>query len=232
MAALDSPHRFAVTHALLPGALFASLLTLVALTDVDARLAARFFYDAQAARWMGSGSWWANQLVHTGGRDLVRAIAAAALLALGASWLCRWARPWRRGAAYVALSIALSTGIVGALKMTTNVDCPWDLREYGGERPSVGLFAHRPDELPRGRCFPGAHSSSGFALMCFYFLLRDRRPRAAIMALAAAAATGSLFAFAQEARGAHFLSHDLASAAIVWFVLLLLYLLMLRASSA
>lgn len=224
--------RFIVTHALVPGALFACALALIVLTGADMQLAGRFFFDATSGRWVGAGSWWANELVHAGGRNLVRAIAAGALLVLGASWLWRRARPWRRGAAYVFVSIALATGIVGTLKHTTNVDCPWDLEEYGGTRPHVGIFADRPNELPRARCFPGAHSSSGFALMCFYFLLRDRRPRAARAALAGGAATGVLFAIAQEARGAHFVSHDLTSAAIVWFVLLALYLLMLRPSTA
>ena len=41
--------------------------------------------------------------------------------------------------------------------------------------------------------------------------------------LAAAIAVGITFSIGQEARGAHFLSHDLTSAAIVWFVQLGLY---------
>ena len=41
--------------------------------------------------------------------------------------------------------------------------------------------------------------------------------------LAIALAVGIAFSIGQEARGAHFLSHDLASAAIVWFVQLALY---------
>jgi membrane-associated PAP2 superfamily phosphatase len=36
-----------------------------------------------------------------------------------------------------------------------------------------------------------------------------------------------VFSLGQQARGAHFLSHDLASAALVWWVLLALYVRML-----
>jgi membrane-associated PAP2 superfamily phosphatase len=43
---------------------------------------------------------------------------------------------------------------------------------------------------------------------------------------------GVLFSFAQEARGAHFLSHDLASAALVWAIQLGLYAVMYRRSAA
>jgi membrane-associated PAP2 superfamily phosphatase len=59
--------------------------------------------------------------------------------------------------------------------------------------------------------------------VCFYFLLRDRSRRVARWALASAIAIGVAFSIGQEARGAHFLSHDLTSAAIVWFVQLALY---------
>jgi hypothetical protein len=44
-------------------------------------------------------------------------------------------------------------------------------------------------------------------------------PRRARLALAGGAGVGLLFAFGQEARGAHFISHDLASAFIVWITL-------------
>ena len=59
--------------------------------------------------------------------------------------------------------------------------------------------------------------------MCFYFLWRGRRPRAARGALLAAVLIGTLFSIGQQARGAHFVSHDLAGAALVWFVQLALY---------
>ncbi|HEY6125022.1 MAG TPA: phosphatase PAP2 family protein, partial [Steroidobacteraceae bacterium] len=77
--------------------------------------------------------------------------------------------------------------------------------------------------LARAQCFPGAHASSGYALFAFYFVFRDRSRRVARWLLAAAIAVGVAFSIGQEARGAHFLSHDLASAAIVWFVQLALY---------
>jgi membrane-associated PAP2 superfamily phosphatase len=61
-----------------------------------------------------------------------------------------------------------------------------------------------------------------------YFLLRDRSRRQAALALLGAILVGVIFSLGQQARGAHFLSHDLASAVIVWFVQLVLYARMLR----
>jgi membrane-associated PAP2 superfamily phosphatase len=132
-------------------------------------------------------------------------------------------RAWRQSAGFVVLSMLLATLIVGGLKAVTNVDCPWDLAGFGGHNPYVMLFADRPDALKRAQCFPGAHASSGFALVCFYFVFRDRSRRAARWMLCAALAVGIAFSIGQEARGAHFLSHDFTSAGIVWFVQLGLY---------
>jgi membrane-associated PAP2 superfamily phosphatase len=166
-------------------------------------------------------------LLHTGGRWFVRVIALAALLTWIGSFRGRRFSKLRRGAAFAFLALVLSTALVGSMKAVTNVDCPWDLTGFGGDRPYVELFADRPDALPHAKCFPGAHSSSGFALIFGYFLLRDSSRRRARWALAGGFLVGVLFALGQEARGAHFLSHDLTSAGIVWFVQVLLYRAML-----
>jgi membrane-associated PAP2 superfamily phosphatase len=209
--------RFWLTHAVLPGVAFLVLMGLIATFHLDTRIANTLFFDSASATWIGAHTRWAEVWIHAGGRDLVRAVALGALLIL-------FSRRHRRVATFVLLAIGLSTGLAGLLKHLTNVDCPWSLAGFGGDRPYVALFGDRPQGLPPAACFPGAHSSSGFALLCFYFLLRDRLRRAARVALAAGLALGVLFAFGQEARGAHFLSHDLTSAVLVWYVQLGLYL--------
>ncbi|MCU0760167.1 MAG: phosphatase PAP2 family protein [Steroidobacteraceae bacterium] len=150
-------------------------------------------------------------------------MALSALLAFGASFVGARRHHWRRPAGFVLACLLAATATVGALKQVTNVDCPWDLEGFGGTRPFVHVFADRPDALPHAACFPGAHSSSGFALLAFYFLLRQRRPAAARAAFVGALAVGATFSFAQQAPGAHFLSHDLWSAFIAWFTCLGLY---------
>jgi membrane-associated PAP2 superfamily phosphatase len=211
-----------------PGVCLVAAFALLELGQFDQPIANVLFYSTDRG-WLGAGSgdWWAHDLIHSAGRWLVRCAAVVALAAWALSFKVARLAPWRRETLYVFLAIVASTALVGILKTMTNVDCPWDLIGFGGDRPYVALFADRPDYLPRAQCFPGAHSSSGFALMSLYFALRGRCRRAARWALAFGMGAGIAFSIGQQARGAHFLTHDLASAALVWWVLLLLYTWML-----
>jgi membrane-associated PAP2 superfamily phosphatase len=204
---------------------FALAFAILEIFSLDRVIAREWYYNVHTSRWLGAGSgqWWARGLLHTGGRWMVRGVAACALVLWAMSFGVEYLRRWRQSAGFVLLSMLSATLIVGALKGVTNVDCPWDLSGFGGDSPYVALFADRPDVLAHAQCFPGAHASSGFALMCFYFVFRDRSRAVARGMLWAGLAVGITFSIGQEARGAHFLSHDLASAAIVWFVQLGLY---------
>ena len=94
---------------------------------------------------------------------------------------------------------------------------------YGGYAPFERLFERMPAHAAGGSCFPGGHASGGFALMAFYFGLRDVQARYARLALAVALALGMVMGWAQMMRGAHFLSHNIWSAWIVWTFMALMY---------
>jgi membrane-associated PAP2 superfamily phosphatase len=225
-----SGNNFWNLHGWVPLVLFVPLFGAIEWTGLDRMLAHALFYDSALDRWIGEGpgEWWAHGLIHDGGRWLARTVAGSALALWIASFVSVRMRRWRRTAGFVFLAMATSILVVGGLKAVTNVDCPWNLVEFGGDRPYVGLFAPRPHDLPHAQCFPGAHSSSGFALVCLYFVFRDRSRPLAIAALMASALLWAVFALGQEARGAHFFSHDLAGVALVWFVQLWLYVKLLR----
>ena len=219
--------RFWLWHGVVPGVAFGALAYAIGRWDLDMRIARSWAYVAGEG-WIGAGRWWSNSLIHSGGHALVWLVVLIAIATFMASFVSARHRSHRRGSLYIVLGIALTTGVVGLLKSQSNIDCPWSLQDSGGTKPYVAIFGDRPDGLASAACFPGAHSSSGFALMGLYFLLRDRKRRTAGWALAGAILTGCVFAFGQEARGAHFFSHDLTSAAIAWCVLLALYVAMLR----
>lgn len=213
-----------------PGLIFLVLAGVLAFTRVDVDIARTLYYDAAQHRWIGAGNWWINELIHTGGRWLLRAVIVAAIVLW--AWTTRRPalRPLRRPTGYFVVASILSVGIVGLLKTVTNVHCPWDLSEFGGLQPYLHLFDPRPSALRAGHCFPAAHASSGYALLALYFVLIEVRPRIARMALALGIAAGLLFGIAQQSRGAHFMSHDLWSAFLVWLVCLTVYTCGFRAS--
>jgi membrane-associated PAP2 superfamily phosphatase len=220
--------RFWLAHAVLPALAFLVLLVAFQQLPIDTYIARHWAYDATVNRWVGHGRWWADDLLHTDGRDAILLVIAGLLITLGAGTFSSRLRAARVTAIYLLATIVLAWGLVGLLKHVTNVPCPWSLLGFGGERPHVGLFSPRPAGFGPAACFPGAHSASGFALFAFYFAFRDSRPRYARNLLAVAAFVGLLFAFGQEARGAHFLSHDVCSAFLAWFVALGTYLVWRR----
>lgn len=187
------------------------------LTAWDHRVSA-YFYDGLQARWTYGQSYWADTLLYHAGKRLIAAVALSSLTAWAASFVWPQLCDWRRPASYLLLCMALSTGLVSLGKRSTGIDCPRDLAAYGGPRAEVGWFEARPVHQPAGRCFPGGHSSGGFSLLALYFLLIERRPRAARMALTGTLLLGGGFALAQWARGSHAPSHDLASATLAWTV--------------
>jgi membrane-associated PAP2 superfamily phosphatase len=216
-------------HLRIPLAVFLVLASVFATTHTDLAIARALYFDPGTMSWVGAHNWWVNVFIHTGGRWAVRVIIAAGLTLLVVTWIKDDLRELRRPAAYFVVATVLSVGIVGLLKILTNVDCPWDVRDFGGRFPYVELFADRPDGLRRAQCFPAAHASSGYALVALYFAFRERHAQLARLGLGVAIATGLLFGVAQQARGAHFASHDLWSAFLVWLTSLSVYAFAFRA---
>ena len=230
---LPDDKGFILTHAVVP-AVFLLAFTLLAQFSLFDLWVGDIFFDVQSKHWLFAESWWANKFIHTGGRNLIALVFLSAVIV----WLLSWTRRWhsiakyRYSALYIALVILISTSLVGLGKQLTNVDCPWSLERYSGDLPYVHLFSDKPDNLPRGDCFPGGHSSAGFSMFAWYFVLRDRHRRLARLAFFGAALLGSAYALVQWGRGAHFPSHDIWSATIAWYVALAGYGLLRRRRQA
>jgi membrane-associated PAP2 superfamily phosphatase len=219
--------RFWLYHALVPLLFFILLALLFELSDLDLAISDRF-YDFQTGKWPARDSWWAEQLIHRGGRKLILLVAIGALAAWGISFLQEKLRPWRRAALYLALAIGLGTGLVALGKATINRHCPWDYDRYGGPVPYSRLFGPSPPGCKEGNCFPAGHASGGFSLMSGYFIFYSHNRRRALGGLLLGLWLGALFGFAQVARGAHFVSHNLWTAAVCWFSGLMLYTALFR----
>lgn len=217
-------HAFLLTHLWLPLLVVAALLCMLALTDGDAWLADRL-YALQGHGWTLRKAFLTETVMHRFGRD----VSAVAWLAVLVLWIVSTShsrlRRWRAHLGYLAIATLLASLLVAWVKSWSNMDCPWDLIRYGGERPFIGLLEIRPVGLSRGACFPAGHASAGYAWVALYFGLRASRAEWRWAGLCIGLGLGMAFGVTQQLRGAHFLSHDIWTAAICWFTALGVYLL-------
>jgi membrane-associated PAP2 superfamily phosphatase len=204
-------------HLAMPLVLCALALASISLFALDWRIA-HALYAWEGYRWILKHAFVTETLLHRLGHDL----SLAAWLGVLLVWLTALRRDalagWRRPLGYLLLSVLLSTLLVAALKSATGMDCPWDIDGLGGARPYLGLFDPRPTGLPDAACFPAGHASGGYAWMALYFFFRMTRPALRLYGLSIGATVGAVFGVAQQLRGAHFLSHDLWTAALCWAV--------------
>ncbi|UVE18629.1 phosphatase PAP2 family protein [Pseudomonas sp. LS44] len=205
-----------------------SLIVLLLIADptrLDFTIA-HLFYSSDSG-FIGRHDTFLEAVLHDRAKQAVILIGVLAIAGLLASVVFRGGAHLRRPLGYLVLAMGLSTAIVTPLKALTAVQCPWDLRDFGGQETYSALLAERPATLHPGRCWPGGHASSGFAFFSLFFLLRDRRPRLARVALLGALILGGVFSLARMLQGAHFLSHNLWTALFDWLICLGAYRLVL-----
>ena len=207
--------RFVLRHLWLPLLCVLWILLLIAAGGVDIALADRI-YAWEGQHWALRQAFSTEILVHKAGRNL-SLLAWFTVLALCLYSLSRDAwRDRRRPLAYLLVSTVVATALVAWIKHWSNMDCPWDLVRYGGDRPFIGLFGLRPVGLQRGACFPAGHASGGYAWVALYYFFLAIRPGWRWLGLVTGLSAGLLFGISQQLRGAHFVSHDICTLGICW----------------
>jgi membrane-associated PAP2 superfamily phosphatase len=201
-----------------PAWLAAGLSTLVLLECGGNRWIADRLFALGGGHWSLRDHFITRQLIHVGGRWLSLALWLTALVA----WMIslrdtRHAR-LRRPLFYLLASTSLATGLIGGIKAMSHMDCPWDMAAYGGMRPYYGLFNPRPEALQASGCFPAGHAGAGYAWVALYYFFDAVAPRLRETGLAAGLSMGAVFGIAQQLRGAHFASHDVAALLLCWTV--------------
>jgi len=170
--------------------------------------------------WDGAGwlvpkdSGWPHQLAYTGPKVLLYGFAlwliwALALPGRSPAWM------GRRRSAYLLASMALTALVCTQLREVTHMATPRDLGLYGGAWEHLLLFEAKPAGYP-SHAFPAGHASGGFSLFCLAFAWPS--PRARRLGLAAGLIVGGWMGLYQIARGEHFLSHTLVTAALAWLI--------------
>lgn len=199
-------------HLLLP--LLAVLLgLLLEYTDLDLRLEA-LFYNGQS--WPWREHWLTQGVLHEGGRFFMNLIGLGLLVAIVASFATSRLGSYRKVLVCLFFAMAVGPLVVGYFKSVSHIYSPWDLAYFGGGQEYVKLFDEVPRGAPVGHAFPAGHASGGFAVTVTYFALAITYPRWRFWGLGIGLVLGFLFGFAQQMRGAHFLSHDLFALAVCW----------------
>lgn len=208
--------HFWTTHGVLPLLLFVLAVVTIEATGLDLRVA-DLLYRLQGEAWSLQNSYLLSGLLHDQAKGLVKLLALVLFVLALLSLRLERLRPYRRALWYLALVMPLSGLLVGIGKELTHVDCPWSLARYGGDYPYIGLFGSHPGDYRFGKCFPAAHAAAGYAFLGLYFFLLQVRPAWRWYGLLAGIVLGLVFGITQQVRGAHFVSHDLWTAAICWF---------------
>jgi membrane-associated PAP2 superfamily phosphatase len=197
-----------------------AVLAVFNVTDLDRALTRQFFDSAQQS-FPWTDNWWLKKALHDYART-ASAICAVTVLGLTTvAWFgprgLSWLRARRHELAFVALASLGSSLLVGVLKHFSAHACPWALTEFGGTNVYAHLFGAVQSAPGMQGCFPAAHPLSGYAWLCVAFVLYPRfGAKVAWSWWATAFALGTVFGIVQIMRGAHFLSHVLWTAWLVW----------------
>jgi membrane-associated PAP2 superfamily phosphatase len=185
-----------------------------------------FFFNFQTGRWWVDASAPGPRLFfYVGPKALLILIGLGVIILLISPERVRCAigAGGRRKELGVVLGVlAIGPALISGLKATTNVFCPAEIIRYGGEVPYARVFDCYPEgQKParRGRCFPAGHASGGFALFALAGLGRTRRGQRLGFAIGLVA--GGWMGGYQIMKGAHYLSHTLVTAMLIWILFLL-----------
>ena len=186
-------------------------------TDLDRRLAHTLF-DAELGLFPLRHNWFLEAVMHKTAKQVTYVLVAASLWLCWQGWKGRlsWLPP--RNALLAALGMVAIPLATSTAKLLTARYCPWDIIDFGGYAPYLGLFQAAPQGIKAGQCFPAGHASTGFLWIVWAVALRPAGLRAAHGALAVGLLAGAVLGTARMLQGAHFLSHTLWTLWLAWAV--------------
>lgn len=197
---------------------YIGLMLPLAWFDYDWKLA-HFWFALQGDAWQFKHGWLTQHILHDGGHDLAVALYVLVLLLYAGSFRLSQLKPYRHGLSYLSLSLPAATLSVSLIKRLTYVDCPWSVLDFNGERPYQFWLESLWSPLSGAdHCFPAGHASSAYMFFGLFFFSRYFFPKQSRLILLGVISAGITFGLAQQLRGAHFISHDLTSALICWYV--------------
>lgn len=217
LPALEASRRWLLAQSALLGISAVLLYAIFDGTDLD-RLLTHTLFDAELGLFPLRRSWFLEAVMHKAAKQVTYVLVAASLYLCWQGWKGRlsWLPP--RNALLAALGMAVIPLATAGIKMLTARYCPWDLVEFGGYAPYLGLFDPAPAGIKAGQCFPAGHASTGFLWIVWAVALRPAGQRTARRALILGLLAGAILGTARMLQGAHFLSHTLWTLWLAWAV--------------
>ena len=206
--------RFLVVHALLIPVAFAAAAVAVRSTGIDAHLSA-YFFDPATNAFPARASIALELVGHRLARSAVVALWLTLLAFALAAPLMEEVQAVRAVLWTTLAAMVLGPALVTLLKNINSIQCPWNLKQFGGYAEIGGRWFVAASGA--GHCFPSGHAAGGFSLIALRFAgIAAGNARLRALGLAAALIAGTAFSAVRIVQGAHFLSHNLWSAAIDW----------------
>lgn len=218
--------KFLVIHFIYPLTALIVLSVFIHIFDID-KILADYLYGLQGNIWVLKDNWLTEQVLHKGGRAASLLIALVVIGLVAASYCLNDWKQHRKPLTYLILAVAGGSLLVSLFKSLLAVSCPWEFQRYGGNLDYVTVLEQLGLRNGEG-CFPAGHASAGYAWVALYFFWLNHSTTLRWSGLAFPLVAGIAFGFAQQLRGAHFISHDLWTLAVCWFYSLALYLIMFR----
>jgi len=191
---------------------------------------ADFLFLMEGGHWALKKHWFAQEILH----NKIKLLHALIVISFVCYTFYHKIRlphsPINRANFYVLASLLLSYVLITVIKHLIHMDCPWDLRRYGGFYPYIDFLQERLPKMKRGLCFPAAHASLGYSWLALYFYFREIRPQWRGLGIIVPVLVGLLLGLVQQLRGAHFILDDIATLAICWLSAGVLYLIFLSPS--
>jgi membrane-associated PAP2 superfamily phosphatase len=190
---------------------FLALMVLFHETNLDKKIASQFYLHSE---WIYRDNFFLEKILHKGGV----LFTITALVGLVGYLIYLWPKAEQKQRrdyiAYIITSCLISILAVFFLKCWSTFPCPWNSVDFGGGTLIPSIWQMFAPGLPSGKCFPGGHSSGGYAFLSVYFGYLFIYGKRKFLALLPGIIIGVLFGVTQQLRGAHFLSHDMATISI------------------
>ena len=200
--------------------LLAGATALFECTPIDL-LVQDLFFSFDTGRWLVDADNPLLRLIfYSGMKKAIIGVGVLAIIGIVLSFFREKMRPWRQGLVVFILSLALVPLLVAGSKQFTNVYCPSQIQRYDGVYPYVKIFENYPEDFHprhRGKCFPAGHATGGFAFMALFFVFKKRRAR--ILGWASGFFLGWTMGLYQMFKGAHYLSHTVATMLLAWIII-------------